>query len=114
MKKIIFLTIIIILLFLIHSLADSIYNLWHKHDLLSSAEMQLNEEKRQNLELKKSLSEAENPSFIEREARNKLFLAKPGESSVIIDQSVLSTAVQKKNIQQIQLPNWQQWLSLFF
>lgn len=45
MKKIIFLTIIIVSFFVIQSLARSIYTLFSKHDLLVKAENELRQKK---------------------------------------------------------------------
>ena len=112
MKKAIFVVIVIVLLVAINSLAHSIYDLWHKQDLITSARQQLDTEKLKNQKLKGELSYAKSPQFIEEEAHNKLFLVKPGEQDVLISQNL----IQGNNVSKpaSNVPNWQQWLNLFF
>lgn len=109
MKKAVFIVVVVVLLFIINSLARSIYNLWQKQDLLTQAQKTLEEEKLKNQKLKASLSYVETEEFVESEARNKLFLAKPGEQQVVIPQKE-----DKKPEKKEEIPNWQKWLNLFF
>jgi cell division protein FtsB len=111
MKKAIFILIVLVLLFIINGLAHSIYDLWHKQDLLTTAQRELSIEKMENQKLKGELSYVKNQSFIEEQARNKLFLVKPGEQEVLISPD-LSQTQAKQQAQNI--PNWQKWLKLFF
>lgn len=113
MKKIVFLSSVIILFFVIVHLITSIYTLWHKQDLLTSAKEQLQQEKKQNIQLHRQLSNVQSPQFIDKQARDKLLLVKPGETDVLIDQSLLkaSSSAQEKTSSK---PYWQQWWELFF
>ncbi len=111
MKKILQIGAIIILLLIINGLARSIYDLWNKQDLLTLAKKTLEEEKLKNKKLKGELSYVESPEFIEREARNKLFLVKPGEKEILISQKSSQEAKLKK---EVNIPNWKKWLNLFF
>lgn len=114
LKKIVFFAIIIISLFVINSFIHSIYNLWQKNDLVVRAKQDLEKEKKENKELKRKLAEVKKPGFVEEEARNKLFLAKPGEGIVIIPTDVLSTSSSKTKKITDSRPNWQKWWELFF
>jgi cell division protein FtsB len=109
-KKVIFILILIVLLVVINNLVHSIYDIWSKQDLLNQAQKALTKEESKNQKLKAELSYVQTQKFIEEEARNKLFLVKPGEEQVLIPNKVLES--QKK--QEIQTPNWQKWLNLFF
>jgi cell division protein FtsB len=111
MKKAAFVFIVLVLLFIINGLAHSIYDLWHKQDLLTSAQMELSQQKMENQKLKGDLSYVKNQSFIEAQARNKLFLVKPGEQEVLISPDLGQTQAKQ---QAQNAPNWQQWLNLFF
>ena len=111
MKKAGFILIVIVLLLIINSLAHSIYDLWHKQDLLTTAQKELVSEKLKNKKIKAGLSYAKSPQFLEEEARNKLFLVKPGEREVIISQKLNQNNSQKP---QDNTPNWKKWLNLFF
>lgn len=111
MKKILFLITITASLFIIKDLLYSIYTLWHKNDLLIVAQRELIKERKQNLKLRTELSEASKATFIEEEARNKLFMVKPGESVVVVPEVPHKTELK---VSEKPLPTWQQWWELFF
>lgn len=111
MKKAVFILIVIVLLLAINSLIHSIFDIYSKKDLLTSAQKQLDAEKLKNTKLKAELSYVETSQFIEEEARNKLFMAKPGEERVVISQELLGKTPKSKAKP---IPNWQQWLQVFF
>lgn len=111
MKRFLFVAILIVSLIIIRNLLVSIYNLWQKQDLIGSAQKELELEKKKNLDLKKKLTFAESKEFIEEQARNNLFLAKPGEKEVILPDSSRSSSASKS---QENHPNWQKWWELFF
>ena len=113
MKKISFIIIIIISIFIINSLARSIYDLWNKQDLIVRAKQDLDREKEENQKIKSQLSLVGNEQFIEEEARNKLFLVKPGEQEVIIPQE-LQDADKLAKQNRDNAPNWKKWWNLFF
>jgi cell division protein FtsB len=112
-KKIAFFTVVIVLLLTINDLIHSIYDIWQKQDLVVQAQKDLNTEKKENQELKKQISQVNQPQFIESQARNKLLLAKPGEDVIIVPSDQLAvTSPQSKPIDT--RPNWQKWWSTFF
>lgn len=112
MKKIFFFLALCIFVIIIIHLITSIYTLWHKQDVLTQAEKQLQKEQDQQKNLKKQLYVVEQPSFLEEEARNKLFMTKKGEGEVMIAQNVLSPA-PVSTPQKDTRPYWQQWLAVF-
>ena len=106
MKRVGFLIVVIVSLIIINGLIHSIYSLWNKQDLIKDANNRLAQEKSENARLKARLKEVNSPEFIEEEARNKLFLVKPGESPVILpDLSPTPKPKKEENI-----PNYQKWL----
>jgi cell division protein FtsB len=112
-KKILFFTIIIASVFIINNLVHSIYTLWQKQHLVENARRDLESEREENQELKRRLSLALDPHFIEEEARNKLFLTKPGEGVIVIP----TEAFKASNAAVIKLdtrPNWEKWRDTFF
>lgn len=113
MKKAIYIVVVIVLLLMINGLLHSIYDIWHKQDLVTSAQKQLDREKLENQKLKGELSFAQTPQFLEEQAHNKLFLVKPGEQEVLISPSLTQNQNSAKKQNQ-NIPNWQQWLKLFF
>lgn len=72
---------------------------------------ELEKENRQLQEKKKYYQSEE---FIEEEARNKLNMAKPGETIVILPQNFEDLINKDKNESSSALPNWKKWLELFF
>ncbi len=112
MKKIIFIIVLVTSLVIIGNLIGSIYTLWHKQDLLTQAQKELQQERNENKSLKKQLQIVNSQSFLEEEARNKLFLVKSGEQEVLINQELLTPT--QPPVKQETRSNWQQWVSLFF
>ena len=114
MKKIIFFVILAISILVINNLIRSIFTLWQKHDLVTLAQKELARQKQENQRLKSQLSYVKSKEFIEEQARNKLFLVKPGEQEVLIPEDLIrgtSTPSAQKTKDD---PNWKKWLKLFF
>lgn len=116
MKKILFITILIIAVFIVNNFVHSIYNLWQKKDLVVKIQKELEQKKKENIELKNKLGMVQDSQFIEKEARDKLMLVKPGESRVVIDEKLIkevegvNVKKEKTNVQN----NLQKWWGLFF
>lgn len=113
MKKVLFLVVIVLSVIIINSLVRSIYDLWKKQDLVVRAKIELEKQKEENQRLKSQLSMVGNDEFIEKEARNKLFLVKPGEQEVIIPKELLDASKSAKP-KIDNTPNWKKWWNLFF
>ena len=114
MKRVIFIIIFLVAIFIIKSLVSSIYTLWHKKDLITEAKRGLTFERKKNQELKDKLSVIQSPKFIEEQARNKLFLSKPNEQEIIIPKDLLKITDSKDVKPPKEEPNWKKWLKLFF
>lgn len=114
MKRTLFLLATGILIIMGYNLSISIYTLWQKRDVIVNAQKELEEQKRENKELKKQYEEAKKPQFIEQEARDKLLLVKPGESEVILPPISPQAPSSNKNSSLDKAPNWQKWWKLFF
>jgi len=109
-KKVAFFIAIIVCLIVINGLVRSIFDLWSKQDVVVRARQELDREKQKNEELKVQLGYVKSNEFVEEEARNRLFLVKPGESDVIIPQNL----IKKKEVKPPPPPPvWQQWVNLF-
>ena len=109
-KKVVYILIIILCLLTIQNLIRSIYNLWNKQDLVVKAKNELEREKQESQRLKVQFSYVKSEKFVESEARDKLFMLKPGESGVIVPQDLIK---KKKEKREIELANWQRWINLF-
>lgn len=97
-------------IFLIFNLSKNIWSLWQREERLREARKRLEILKRKNVELKRKLELVQEPEFVEREAREKLNLAKPEETIVILPPITLSESTP----QAVPLPNWKRWWRLFF
>jgi cell division protein FtsB len=113
-KKTSFFIIIIASIFIINNLVRSIFTLWQKNGLVENVRNEVQEEKERNMELKNKLSEVEDRQFVEEEARNKLFMVKPGEAVVVLPQKVLEATISAKQKPKDTRPNWKKWYELFF
>lgn len=110
MRKIIFIVIVIILIFIINDLAHSVYDIWQKKDLVAQTQKELDFQKQENQRLKSALSYSQTQEFIEKEARDKLFMIKEGEQKVLIPQESEGSQGEWKNTDS----NWRKWWNLFF
>lgn len=111
MKKVLFVIVIVLLLITVNNLVRSMYDIWQKKDFVTEAQKDLSFQKQENQRLKSALSYSQTQEFIEKEARDKLFMVKKGEQKVLIPkESENSSDLEKKDNR----PNWQQWWSLFF
>ena len=110
MKKFLFLTIVVILLFIINNLVRSIFDIWQKKDFVTEAQKELSFQKQENQRLKSALSYSKTQEFIEKQARDKLFMLKQGEQKVLLSKDTQ----EKLGGQKEKLPNWKQWWELFF
>jgi len=87
------------------------YDIWQKKDFITQAQKELSFQKQENQRLKSALSYSQTQEFIEKEARDKLFMIKKGEQKVLIPKELEnSDGVLKKDND----PNWKQWWNLFF
>ena len=111
-KKIVFFSIVLVLLLTINNLIHSIYATWQKQDLIIQAQQNLAAEKEENNKLKKNIAQVNKPQFIESEARDKLLLAKPGENIVILPKNQLSISPPPSKPSDTR-PNWKKWWDLF-
>lgn len=115
-RKIIFILFFIILLGLFYALGSQIYDSLQSGKRLDMETEKLIKLQKRNSELKNKLAEVQSIGFIEKEARNKLNLAREGETVIIISQKEIDKVLglEKKQTEEIKIPNWQGWLRLFW
>lgn len=113
-KKIVFFIIIIASVVIINNLVHSIYTLWQKKYLVENSRLEVEKQRSKNQELRNKLDEIGRPQFVEEEARNKLFLVKPGEQVVILSEKDLKATASSKPKPKDTRANWKKWWELFF
>lgn len=109
--KLLNLIIIIVGLLLIVNLTRSISRLVRSWEKLDQVKKETAMIEKKNEELRVKLQEVQSQEFIEKIARDKLGLAKVGETVVILP-SIEPEAT--KSATETNLPNWQKWRRLFF
>ncbi|MBI4089547.1 MAG: septum formation initiator family protein [Candidatus Levybacteria bacterium] len=114
MKKILFTITIIIFLLIVNDLLRSILDVWNKKDFVGKAEKELSYQKQLNNKLKSQLSFVQTPEFIEKEARDKLFMVKKDEKRIIIPEGLGESTQNPPTGRKENPPNWKKWWELFF
>jgi cell division protein DivIC len=104
---------VIVGLMAIYSLSRSVYDLWRRQDLISAQKQVLNKLEAENKRLQADLKESQTPEYIERIAREKLNLAKPGETIILFDKNPVTDAGESNRLPEIK-PSWSVWWKLFF
>lgn len=113
-KKLAFLALIIIAGLVLLGFARQIYETLKVSQRLDDEVSELVKLQQKNTGLKKKLGEMDSIGFIESQARNKLNMARPNETVVIIPEETLNNILGVQKSVEIKLSNWQGWLKLFW
>lgn len=92
------------------NLVRQTFILWNADQRITEAQSKVAMLKGQNERLKKDLEYYRTEDFVEREARNKLNLVRPGEVVVLVP----SPTPLAKAIADYKDPNWKKWWKLLF
>lgn len=114
-KKTALILAIILSLGLLYNLSRQIYESLEAGKRLDTEAENLTKLQKQNSELKTKLADANSLQFIEQQARDKLNLARPGESVFVIPQAEIDKVLgaTKQEVEKKVEPYWQGWLKLF-
>lgn len=114
-KKTGLIVIVAAAIFIAYNLFSQILQAVKSSERLTSEAEDLFKLEAKNKQLKVKLSQISSPEFIEKEARNKLGLAKPGETVIIIpDQKIKEVLASGSATEVKRLPNPLGWLKVFF
>lgn len=114
MKRIIYVSIVLIGVYLIINLTGSIVNLWQKQEKVEIAQIELGRLQKENKDLTSQLEYSQTAEFLEQQAREGLGLVLPGEKKVIIDTSFIASSSSQSSQAKSWWANWRQWWSLFW
>lgn len=113
--------LLIIGLYLVISLSRSIYSLTQKTKDVDVLKNQVDKELSENNRLNQALTEAKSQKFIEQQAREKLNMAKKGETVVVIPSELITEIASREATESSlffnppeKIPNWKKWWRLFF
>lgn len=118
------LAVILVCLFIIQGLSRGLIELSAQERRLGRAQSQLEKLQQKQVELKQQLEYFRSDEYVEKIARDKLLLAKEGETVLILPQEMKNSEFSAKggsafgrNIQhspaEPDLPNWQKWAKVF-
>jgi cell division protein FtsB len=114
-KKLIIIAGVIIILIITYNLINQILSTLKSGDRLQVASDELYKLELKNKGLKEKLTEVKSPDFIEGEARDKLGLARSGETVVVIPENKLQQVLSAtKRQEEVRLPNWLGWFKVFW
>ncbi|TSC85339.1 MAG: septum formation initiator [Microgenomates group bacterium Gr01-1014_16] len=88
----------------------NVWRLYKAGDRVGEARKELAETQAEQEQLKSRLEYVQSEEFIEREAREKLGLGKPGEEVVIVPTPIRN---QESGIKIQDEPNWRKWWRLY-
>lgn len=117
MKKYLRYILFIGILFVIFSMGRVTLGLIGKGKALDEAKDRVERLKKEQEDLLKTKEKIESDEFIEKEAREKLGLAKPGETvAVLPDQETLKKLAPKLEEETFpeEFPIWRRWVEMFF
>lgn len=105
------LVIFLISLAIVVTAPRQLYEMWQRRDILRERQEVRDRLAAENEALKRELSEAETPEYVEKVARENLGLIKEGETIVLMtnNQSPISNENALEDI-----PSWKKWWRLFF
>ena len=104
--------VLIFCLVLAVGVVRSVVTIWQKRGIVAQRQAVLRVEEARKAALLQQLQEATSSAFVEKAAREKLGLVKPGETVVIMDQAQASGSGGRGAIQD-ESP-WKGWWALFF
>ena len=91
------------------------YRIWRliqARQIVTETRVRTQEAYRENELLKKRLAEVSSDAFVEREARDKLGMGKPGEVIVILPNQNNSSQTEINNYE-LKIKNWRRWWDLY-
>ncbi len=115
MPKIVTISLVItVVLLILFGLGRQIISALDAGKRLDLAIDEVSKLQQKNQELKQKLTQAKSQDTLEQTLRDKLNMAKPNETIVVIPKEAIDRVLgANKVIEEIKIPNWQGWLRLF-
>jgi len=118
MRRNIRLIVILVSIFLIISLSRSVVDLWGRRTIVEEEKQRLSDLEKKHEELVRKLEMVQTPAFVEKEARERLGMAREGETIIIVDESFVP-GEYSENTGGVPdgsdtLPYWRRWWQVFF
>lgn len=114
MKKLVPIFISLVCLVLIFNLSRQIYRLSKAQNRLNQAQEKLNQQKIVNWQLLQEKNYRQTETFLEKEVRDKLMMAKKEETILILPEEIVGQAsVSASQQTPVSQEIWQEWLEIF-
>lgn len=107
---------ILLTLLLSLSLIRNIIKISQAGRAIDDASLRVEKLKEENLELNKRLGKVQSEEYIEGELRDKLGLAKEGETIIVLPEEDVVRSLAPKLVEEEETlpdPNWKKWIHLF-
>jgi cell division protein FtsB len=115
LRKAVIFAIVFLIFFFLMGIGRQVYNALGSAKRMDAAADNFAALQKKNQELKKQLAQSQSSTFIEEQARDKLNMARDGETVVIIAPEEVERIMRLYNPpQEPQIPNWQRWYNLIF
>ncbi len=101
--------------FLVYGLAKQINDSIKVGERLENAAEEVSKLQERNRNLRNDLSDVQKKEYVEKVARNKLNMSKPGETVIFITDQTLLQVIESERPKPppIEPPNWERWIRLF-
>lgn len=113
-KKIIPLLAILLGLYLVFTLGRQVYFLFRAKGRIAASEQKLSQVQGEQEKLKREFEYRQSDKFIEEEARNRLGLAKEGETVVILPEKLQAKDQEAQNTDNQKTSNILKWFERLF
>src|SRR3989337_2005949 len=107
-KRLISILFLLIGIFLLGNLAQGIFDAWRGRERIQKMKQDLQEIAKENETLQQEVQYYQSEEFVEKEAREKLNLVKPGETVIIVPEEALRKEESERIKQSLAEPVWRQ------
>ena len=116
LKTIFFWLFVVISLIVLVNLSRGAVDLHKASDRVENAEREVAELNSKKQELEDDLKWKQSEAFVEQEIRNELYLARPDDVVVMVDEDLYESVEELEQVQREGelIPNWKLWLDLFW
>lgn len=100
----------------LYLIVSSVKDLWfwsQKGSEVEKTQLKLETTIEEKNRLEKQLEYVKSADFVEKEARDKLGMSKPGETIVILPDNVEKIVGGQEEKKKVEIPNWKKWGQLF-
>lgn len=118
LNKLFKVVLLVAFVLMLMSVTRGVFSLANSGSRISDAQKKLDVAKEEQESLKRELEEIQSSFFQEKQARDKLGMAKEGEIVIILPEESMLRRLSPRKLEPTQIvqiePNWRKWAKLFF